>query len=242
MERLDNKTTSSAVAAHIEHLIFSECMMPNTKIPSERALSDRLGVSRAIVREALRELKGRGIIHTQQGRGSFVNCLVTEPPEQEVVDNLANQAQSLYDVLEVREQLESQAAYLAAQRATQGDKYRITRAFEAMNAKRWDANLDHAFHQAILDACHNPVLIHTLASLKRLTLKSIEAAVENMNHRPTFRQQFEKQHRQIYSAVQSGQAEWARKIASQHVRYLSDKLHQIQMEHLITDRSKTESN
>lgn len=223
------KTTASAVASHIERMILTDCLSPNSRIPSERQLSSRLGVSRAVIREALRELHGRGIIETHQGKGSFVNCLIDSSTRSEPIDHLLEiDDNALYDLLEVREQLEAHAAYLAAKRATRGDKYRITQAFDLLNASEWDARLDHNFHQTILDACHNPVLVHTLASLKRLTLKSVEAAVDNLNHRPSFRQQIEKHHRQIFNAVTSGQADWARRAAAFHVHYVNEALNQLQ--------------
>lgn len=64
------------VARQLEALILDRTLLPGSKIPSERQLAQRLSVSRPVVREALKELRGRGIIETQRGRGSFFSLWV----------------------------------------------------------------------------------------------------------------------------------------------------------------------
>ncbi len=68
---------SQSIAHYLETLILDGSLMPEQKIPSERQLAERLGVSRAIIREALHELHGRGIIETRLGQGSFVCSMVS---------------------------------------------------------------------------------------------------------------------------------------------------------------------
>lgn len=234
-KKMENKAPpiAQSIARHLEEMILDGTLAPEQKIPSERALSAKLGVSRAIIREALHELHGRGIIETRHGKGSFVASIVTEPDETGPLMSLYfGHARTLYDLFEVREQLEGQAAYLAAQRATDKDQYRITQAFEAMEAADplTNADLDHAFHRAIASAAHNPVLVHILNSLKNLMLYSVQASVLNLSHRTAFKQQIDKHHRQIYHAIISRQAPWAKKAAMAHVRHVSDALRQIEQQ------------
>ncbi|SMR74914.1 FCD domain-containing protein [Marinobacterium sediminicola] len=224
-------STAQSIAHHLEKMIIDGSLAPDRKIPSERQLSSRLGVSRAIVREALHELHGRGMIETRHGKGSFVTCALPQLEESSpLMQAFSGHTRTLYDLFEVREQLEGQAAALAAERATEMDQVRITRAFEAMEAADplSNANLDHAFHSAIVEASHNPILVHILSSLKELMLGSVQASVMNLNHRQAFKQQIDKHHRQIYHAVISRQARWARKAAMAHVRHVSEALRQIE--------------
>ncbi|GGO84842.1 transcriptional regulator [Marinobacterium nitratireducens] len=224
---------AQAIAHRLEQLILDGSLAPEQKIPSERQLAAKLGVSRSIIREALHELHGRGIIETRHGKGSFVASILPEPEDESPLMQLYfGHARTLFDLLEVREQLEGQAANLAAQRATDKDRYRISRAFEAMEAADPMANaeLDHAFHRAIAEASHNPVLIHILNSLKSLMLHSVQASVLNLSHRKAFKQQIDKHHRQIYNAVISGQANWAQKAAMAHVHHVSEAMRQIEQE------------
>lgn len=222
---------SRAVAHRLEQLILDGSLAPEQMIPSERQLASRLGVSRAIVREALHELQGRGVIVTRHGKGSFVSDMVPEPADNSPLMQLfADHSRTLYDLFEVRQELEGKAAYLAAERATEKDQYLITRAFEAMEQADplTNADLDHAFHRAIVNACHNPVLIHVLNSLKDLMLSSVQASVANLSHREAFKGQIDRHHRQIYHAVISRQARWAQKAAVAHVVHVSDALRTIE--------------
>ena len=222
---------SRAVAYRLEQLILDGSLAPEQMIPSERQLASRFGVSRAIVREALHELQGSGMIQTRHGKGSFVSHMVPEPADHSpLMQMFMEHSRTLYDLFEVRQELEGKAAYLAAERATEKDQYQITKAFEAMEKADplTNADLDHAFHRAIVNACHNPVLIHVLNSLKDLMLNSVRASVANLSHRDAFKQQIDKHHRQIYHSVISRQAKWAQKAAMAHVAHVAEALRAIE--------------
>ncbi|SFR57866.1 transcriptional regulator, GntR family [Marinobacter daqiaonensis] len=222
---------AKAIADRIERLILDGGLAPEEKIPSERQLALRMGVSRSIVREALHELHGRGVIETQHGRGSFVAHIVPEPGmETPLMRLFTGHTRTLYDLLEVREQLEGQAARLAAQRATSRDRHRITKAYDAMQAADplTNAGLDHAFHLAIVEASHNPVLVHVLDSLKSLMLMTVQASVTNLSPREPFKKQIDQHHRKIYQAIMKGQPQAAQRAATAHVRHVSESMREIE--------------
>ncbi|RRJ82438.1 FCD domain-containing protein [Aestuariirhabdus litorea] len=229
-------TTAQSIARRLEQLIAEGSLVPGERMPSERQLSERLGVSRTILREALKELKGRGVIYTQHGRGSFVAEMLPDVSPDSTLGHLyQDHPRTLYDLLEVRELLEAEAAGLAAERGTNEDLYRITKAFEAMLIGQRNAldpqaiaRLDHAFHNAISDASHNPVLIHTLQSLNRLTLNTVLLSVNNLYHRAPQKQQIDRHHRQLYHAVTSRQPAWARKVAAQHIRHIRARMFELE--------------
>ena len=221
---------SQAIAHQIESLILDGSLVPQGKIPSERQLASRLGVSRSIVREALKVLHGRKVIETRHGLGSFVADIVQQPEnESPFMQFFFSHSRTLYDLYEVREQLEGQAAFLAAERGTAKDFYRITKAFNAMeSADTLTAELDHAFHCAIFEASHNAVLVHILRSLKTVMLHSVHASVSKLSHRTPVRQQIDKHHRQVYNAVISRHAQWAQKAAAAHVRHVCKCVREIE--------------
>ncbi|MFC7293394.1 FCD domain-containing protein [Marinobacter aromaticivorans] len=215
------------ISYRLERLILDGGLAPEQKIPSERQLAERLRVSRSVIREALHELQGRGVIETRHGKGSFVSSMVPgsgDLSEQGPLMHLfEGHSRTLYDLLEVREQLEGQAAFLAAQRATGADLHRITKAFRALEATDplSNARPDHGFHQAIVEASHNPILVHVLNSLKNMMLMTVQASVANLNPRAEMRKKIVQQHRQLYDAILAGKPATAQKVATAHVRFVS---------------------
>lgn len=237
-------TISHNVAHHLEQLIWDGGYQPGHKIPSERQLTQRLGVSRTLVREALKELQGRGIIETQHGKGSFVACVISEAAKDSVLNRLfQDHSRTLYDLLEVREQMEGQAAKLAAERGTSKDFHQITKAFKVMEAgdSKNNAQQDYAFHLAIAEASHNPILIHLLNSIKSFTLESVRASVDNLSHREQFKLQMDKHHKQIYNAIMSRHAKWAQKAAMAHIHHVRESLREIEKNEHGIIRSSSEN-
>ena len=238
-------TLSTSLVRRLEQLILDGTLKAGKPIPSERQLSERLGVSRNILREALKELRGRGMIETRHGQGSVVTGLVPGTGQENALVYLfKDHPRTLYDLLEVRELLEGRAAYLAADRGTDEDFHRITHAFNAMEEAGTQmsdpyqaARLDHAFHQRISEASHNPVLVYTQQSLMDLMLNSVLASVNNLYHRASSKKQIDRHHRQIYNAVIGRQADWAQKAATAHIRNIRERLLEIEREEQRLDRS-----
>ncbi|CAM5574930.1 hypothetical protein SSTU70S_04698 [Stutzerimonas stutzeri] len=103
-------------------------------LPSERRLCEKLGISRSALREGLRVLRGRGIIETAQGRGSFVAQLSDKRDASPLMRLFNSQPRTLYDLLEVRALLEGESARLAALRGTDADFVLLRRRYEEMLA------------------------------------------------------------------------------------------------------------
>ncbi|MGO1503040.1 MAG: FCD domain-containing protein [Marinobacter sp.] len=227
---------SQEISCRLEQLILDGGMAPEQKIPSERQLATRLRVSRSVIREALHELQGRGVIETHHGKGSFVSSMVPSSRDLRAQGPLMHlfegHTRTLYDILEVREQLEGQAAYLAAQRATSLDRHRITRAFRALEETDplSNARPDHGFHQAIVDASHNPILVHILSSLKNMMLMTVKTSVANLNPRAEVYKKIVIQHRKIHEAIIAGRPANAQKAAMAHVRFVSKAMRDMEEE------------
>jgi GntR family transcriptional regulator, glc operon transcriptional activator len=92
------------------------------------------------------------------------------------------------------------------------------------------ARLDYAFHLAICEASHNPVLVHTLSSLTDLLLSSVFASVNNLYHRAEEKRVIDRQHARLYKAVTGKQPEVARKAASTHIATTTACLREIEAE------------
>lgn len=142
-------------------------IVPGTVLPPEHELEDRYRVGRSVVREAMKTLAAKGLISIRPRHGTHVR-----PPQdwtlldRDVLGWLRNggglDRSLLLALEETRAIIEPAAAALAAQRATPDDCFRINAALSAMEAGQFDTQAaiaaDKAFHLAVLEATHNPVL------------------------------------------------------------------------------------
>lgn len=233
------RQVSDVVAERIERLIVDGVLKVGQPLPSERRLCEKLGISRSALREGLKVLRGRGIIETAQGRDSRVAKLNSERDASPLMHLFGSQPRTLYDLLEVRGLLEGESARLAALRGTDADFVLLTRRYQEMLAAhaqqnpvdpREHARRDHAFHLAICEASHNPVLVHTLQSLTDLMLSSVFASVNNLYHRPVQKRQIDRQHSRLYHAVIERLPEQAQRAARDHIHSIRDNLQEIEQE------------
>ncbi|ASC64824.1 transcriptional regulator GlcC [Achromobacter denitrificans] len=230
------RQVADEVAERIERLILDGVLKAGQALPSERRLTEKLGVSRTALREGLKLLRAREIIHTSQGKGSFV-AQISKVDAGPLMHLFNSQPRTLYDLLEVRSLLEAESARLAAIRGTEADFIMIRRRYDEMVAAQGadtdtttHAHLDHAFHLAICEASHNPVLVHTLQSLTDLLLGSVFACVNNLYHREPEKRQIDRQHTRLFNAVTGRQPEQARKAAADHVDSVRQSLSDIEQE------------
>ncbi|GAB1577028.1 transcriptional regulator GlcC [Bordetella petrii] len=230
------RQVADEVAERIERLIMDGVLKAGQALPSERRLTEKLGVSRTALREGLKLLRARAIIHTEHGKGSYV-APISQVDAGPLVHLFHSQPRTLYDLLEVRALLEGESARLAAIRGTEADFILIRRRYEEMTAAHGrdtdvatHAHLDHAFHLAVCEASHNPVLTHTLQSLTDLMLGSVFACVNNLYHREPHKRQIDRQHERVYRAVTGRLPDQAHKAATDHVNSVRQSLGEIEQE------------
>lgn len=236
-EKIAPHQVADRVAERIERMIGEGTVRRDQPLPSERRLCASLGVSRSALREGLKLLRERGVIRTEHGRGSFVSELEA-PVERRALEQLfSRQNRTLFDLLEVRLLLEGEAARLAASRATPLDLLRLKRCHAALSAASSAqppqdpaaiAALDHAFHRAICEASHNPVLLSVLDALDVLVLGSVRACVYNLFSRPECKQVLDRQHARLYRAVAERAPDRAERIAREHIRTIHAQCSEIE--------------
>ena len=142
----DRRQVADVVAERIERLIVDGVLKVGQALPSERRLCEKLGISRSALREGLRVLRGRGIIETSQGRGSFVAELSGNHDASPLMHLFNSQPRTLYDLLEVRALLESESARLAALRGTDADFVLLRRRYEMLAAHASEQGADPREH------------------------------------------------------------------------------------------------
>lgn len=143
------------------------------RLPPERELASRLGVSRATVSQALVAMEVVGVVAVRHGDGAVI---VDSSGSSKVVDALHRHAQRLPDVIEAREALETKLAALAAVRRSNEDLARIDAALEVMaadiEAGGRGVRGDELFHAAVTEAGHSALLqrlMHEISDLIRET-------------------------------------------------------------------------
>lgn len=127
------------------------------KLPGETTLAAQLGVGRSTLREAIRELSGKGVLVSRQGAGVFVTAL----DAVEDWDTVLRRA-DIVTVIEARIAIEAEAAALAARRRTPADLRGLWRALTA-RAEAGESiedliDADTAFHRTVITAAHNDIL------------------------------------------------------------------------------------
>lgn len=227
--------TAELVARRIETLIMDSVLKPGQALPSERLLTQRLAVSRSALREGLQLLRARGLIETRHGKGSFVANLVQSAASNPLEHLLLQQERTLYDLLEVRELLESEAARLAASRGTEADHILIRRRFQELEdlhaqdcAPEDIARADHAFHLAICEASHNPVLVHMISLFNELMLSTVRVSVRHLYPNQSSKRQLDRQHARLCAAVTQGQPDQARRAAREHIDGIRKQLRELE--------------
>lgn len=183
-------------------------------LPGERALASSLGVSRPLVREALANLAGRGLVEISPGRGTFVKS-VTGFGRLDSIDLM--RYSTARQVVEARVILESQAARLAAERATPAQIELMTAALDRMDSSRDPVErgrLDLAFHLTIARASHNPVIEAMLRSIAplmvQLMMRSIgDGTTASLSH---------PLHYECLNAIRDRNPEEAEKAMIKHLR------------------------
>ncbi|MCC7208578.1 MAG: FadR family transcriptional regulator [Anaerolineae bacterium] len=172
--RVSRERLSEQVANQLRELVMSRELKPGDRLPSERELAEHLGISRAIVREAIKTLEQQGLLSVEVGRGTFVTQL--EPQDLTHALNLLmlqSADEHAFDyVYEIRQMIEIESARKAAERATDDDIAELESKLQAMVASVDDvdgfARADTAYHQALAVATHNPLFVTLLLPITNL--------------------------------------------------------------------------
>ncbi|WP_431871719.1 FadR/GntR family transcriptional regulator [Nocardiopsis eucommiae] len=189
---------------------------PGERLPTERELSARLGVSRGSVREAISSLTTLGVLSVRHGAGVYVTAL--RPADLlEAFSVLAevSRDETLLEVLQVRRMIEPAATAVAAARATPEDLARIGDLLDRMEADADRAPAeDLDFHRAVVACAGNATLSAVHAGLSSRTFNErVWAGLGREGLTDTLFQD----HRRIHEALTARDPEAARAAAAAHV-------------------------
>jgi DNA-binding FadR family transcriptional regulator len=169
-------TRSASIANDVEELILRGDLPHGQRLPTEGELGEVLGVSRSVVRDAVRMLAARGLLEVRQGYGMLVAAPSDEAFSAALVGLLMRSGLTMGDVIVARATLETQLARVAAASATEADWQRLHDRLEelasAVGAGDVEAiDVAHLeFHRALYDALHRPALEALLRPMQRCIL------------------------------------------------------------------------
>jgi GntR family transcriptional repressor for pyruvate dehydrogenase complex len=229
-QKITPEKLSTSVVRQIELLILRGILRPGERLPSERELSERLGVSRPSLREAVAELQDRGLLVSKAGAGIFVADVLGNAFSPALVKLFASHDEAVFDYISFRRDMEGLAAERAAKFASDTDLKVIDTVFrkmEAVHSKRNpadEARLDADFHLAIIEASHNVIMLHMMRSMYDLLREGVFYNRSMMFKQRTTRTELLDQHRRINDALQNRDAKAARQAVTDHLDYVENAL------------------
>ncbi len=207
----------------IESQILTGQLTVGTRLPPEREFSDSLGVSRPVVREAVRTLVTRGLLETKHGIGTMVRAV----SRHEVVKPLTlflrtcGQEVNIEHLHQVRSILEVENAGLAAEQRTEdelADLVRICVEMQEAPDPRQFALKDSEFHRRLTRTTHNPLLILLLDSIQDL-MAEVRTLVSEKSGLP---ERVMPTHVRVIECVASRDSEGARRAMREHLNIALD--------------------
>lgn len=205
------QTLTDQLYGQVLEQIVSNKLAQGEKLPSENQIATAFGVSRPVVREALRRLQEDGLVEARRGVGTFVR---RRPSEKLIEYATAGSVAGLMRAMEARITVEKATARMAAQRASPKDIARIEAALQtlevSMQARNSSFDADYQFHRAIAAASGNEVFLQMLDCVQESIEQGIDVAQKLTRQGSQARIDVViSEHRQILEAIRAGDSEVA---------------------------------
>ncbi len=222
MVRLKRDALSVQVVDQIGGWILTGKNPPGDILPSEQALSEQFGVSKTVIREAMKVLASKGLVTIRQGIGTTVNSRELWHPFDPMILLHSQKGTTFFDLLQARQILEPEVAAIAC---AQGDDPKfieqLTHFIERggqVTTVDGHVHYDLAFHQALADATGNQMLVIMMNSIGQF----LRASREALFHVPGALGRSIDFHREIRDAVARNDPDAARDAMRRHLRQVED--------------------
>lgn len=238
-QKVQPEKLSTSVVRQIEQLVLRGILRPGERLPSERELSERLGVSRPSLREAIADLQAGGLLTAKAGAGVFVADVLGSAFSPALTKLFETHDEAVFDYIAFRKDMEGLAAERAAKLGSPSDLAVIQKLYDKMEASHSkgnageDAKLDAQFHMAIIEASHNVVMLHMMRSMFDLLKTGVFYNRQIMFKQRATRDLLLDQHKAINTAIQARKPEAARAAVQTHLSYV---------ETCLFDQKKAEKN
>lgn len=225
VSRVAKPQLSDLIINQLQDLILQGKMVPGTRLPNERELATKFGVSRVTLREALKALALSGWIDMRPGDGNYVAEFSPDKMVKPLSYMLYLSKENILDLHEIRLILEVETTGLAAKRCSNEQLQEIRTLLKGMeeNAEK-DHNVfmqyDAQFHTLVCNAANNPAL----ARLTEFIFQILHEALKNILILPEGRRKAIEDHRQIFQAFMNHDLDQAREAAKNHLTHVKEFL------------------
>jgi GntR family transcriptional regulator, transcriptional repressor for pyruvate dehydrogenase complex len=216
---------SGEIVSQIERAIFDGELKTGDRLESERELAQRFGVSRITVRDALRVLEARGLVHVKVGAsgGAFVSETNVDQVAESISTMILLRRMTLSGVAEARTVVETATCEFAAERADAAAIERIEREVERgrsvvrEQAPHTEASMD--FHVAVANAAKNELLSATVVAYRDLLVQTLHEMRDVRSAKAT-----QRAHEEILDAIRSHDPKAARSLMLAHLQDFEKRL------------------
>jgi DNA-binding FadR family transcriptional regulator len=218
LNSIDSRRLYRQIADQLSQLIQRGDFHPGERLPAERDLAERLGVSRPSVREALIALEVEGLVEVRGGSGVFV----LERPKSKRTKLSSTPPPGPFDLIQARWIIESEAAFLAASHATPQQLRRMKAALDEMRESPTHSPqataADERFHLCIAEASGNAALLLVIRQLWELRTGALYAQLESHFSGAEIWRVAVVEHAELLTAITSRNPAAARKAMRKHMK------------------------
>ena len=211
---------------YIEDRIVRKQLKGGDKLPSERDLSTRLGISRGAVRSGLRILEGIGIVENRHGSGNYIASQPDNKPVQILTMMYTLDEMNFKEISVFRYAAELQAITLAVQNVTQTQKEKLIKYLDLLESstdEKEKTYCDQMIHQTIVESSGSRLVIANYLALREVLGRYVSAARSGVRGRgPEQEKRFQDIHRRLVEGMCSGDFDAARLALDEHFAFLRE--------------------
>ncbi|ARS68999.1 FadR family transcriptional regulator [Sinorhizobium meliloti] len=216
----DELAGTEKVLSFFREQLLSGALKVGDRLLGERELCLALGVSRPVLREALRSLANLGFLDIRHGKGAFVRKADVGVFGDFLTFCLAQQPDMLDDIMQARVAIECQAIRLACIRATDSDLSHIggllTRLMDTLHNAEDGGAADFAFHMAIVEASRSPALVAVYRSISDLLKRSHVQRRAETSDAPGITDYLVEAHREVFLSILARDPDKADRMLREH--------------------------
>lgn len=226
--KIKPQSRADLVVDKITNSIINNDLSDGQLLPPESQLCEMFGVSRSILREAIRVLASKGLVDVRQGYGTLVCVPKVEMPEEAFGTYITTNTFPLSQLMEIRTPIEIEVARLAAERRKDEHLLRMKETLQTFQSQvatiEEYASADNEFHHAMIDATHNPLFGIIIRSIMRYLNLSRQLAFRHFGLVVVI-----QEHQAIFTAVKNQDGAAAAAAMQTHMKGARSRIHEVDL-------------